>query len=81
MLRQRGCAVVERTNASVPTYDALPSPAPASGGSKWVIEAPYVLQAANLHQVHLGGVVHIYDVSEALPSLINPFWMLPCLAL
>ena len=25
-----------------------------SGGSKWVIEAPYVLQAAMAHQVHLG---------------------------
>jgi short-chain fatty acids transporter len=48
-----------------------------SGGSKWVVEAPYVLQAANLQQVHLGWVVQIYNASEALPNLINPFWMLP----
>jgi short-chain fatty acids transporter len=52
-----------------------------SGGSKWVIEAPYVLQAANLHQVHLGWVVQIYNASEALPNLINPFWMLPLLGI
>lgn len=52
-----------------------------SGGSKWVIEAPYVLQAANLHQVHLGWVVQIYNASEALPNLVNPFWMLPLLGL
>ncbi len=52
-----------------------------SGGSKWVIEAPYVLQAANLHQVHLGWVVQIYNAAEALPNLINPFWMLPLLGL
>jgi short-chain fatty acids transporter len=52
-----------------------------SGGSKWVIEAPYVLKAANLHQVHLGWVVQIYNASEALPNLVNPFWMLPLLGI
>lgn len=52
-----------------------------SGGSKWVIEAPYVLQAANAQQVHLGWVVQIYNGAEALPNLINPFWMLPLLGL
>jgi short-chain fatty acids transporter len=52
-----------------------------SGGSKWVIEAPYVLQAANFHQVHLGWVVQIYNASEALPNLVNPFWMLPLLGI
>jgi short-chain fatty acids transporter len=52
-----------------------------SGGGKWVIEAPYVLQAANLHQVQLGWVVQIYNASEALPNLVNPFWMLPLLGI
>jgi len=52
-----------------------------SGGSKWVIEAPYVLQAANLHHVSLGWVVQIYNAAEALPNLINPFWMLPLLGI
>jgi short-chain fatty acids transporter len=52
-----------------------------SGGGKWVIEAPYVLQAANFHQVHLGWVVQIYNASEALPNLVNPFWMLPLLGI
>jgi len=52
-----------------------------SAGSKWVIEAPYVLQAANLNQVHLGWVVQIYNAAEALPNLINPFWMLPLLGI
>jgi short-chain fatty acids transporter len=52
-----------------------------SGGSKWVIEAPYVLQAAIFHQVHLGWVVQIYNASEALPNLVNPFWMLPLLGI
>lgn len=52
-----------------------------SGGSKWIIEAPYVLQAANLQRVHLGWVVQIYNASEALPNLVNPFWMLPLLGI
>lgn len=52
-----------------------------SGGSKWVIEAPYVLQAATQHQVNLGWVVQIYNAAEALPNLLNPFWMLPILGL
>jgi len=52
-----------------------------SGGSKWIIEAPYVLQAAKDLQVHLGWVVQIYNASEALPNLINPFWMLPLIGI
>lgn len=52
-----------------------------SGGSKWIVEAPYVLQAAVAHRVHLGWVVQIYNVAEALPNLVNPFWMLPLLGI
>ena len=52
-----------------------------SGGGKWVIEAPYVLQAATQQQVNLGWVVQIYNAAEALPNLLNPFWMLPLLGL
>ena len=48
-----------------------------SGGSKWLVEAPYVLQAARANGAHLGWVVQIYNAAEALPNLINPFWMLP----
>ncbi|HYQ61433.1 MAG TPA: TIGR00366 family protein, partial [Desulfatiglandales bacterium] len=52
-----------------------------SGGSKWVIEAPYVLSAAVQHGVNLGWVVQIYNAAEALPNLLNPFWMLPLLGI
>ena len=50
-----------------------------SGGGKWLLEAPYVMQAANDLKVHLGWAVQIYNAAEALPNLINPFWMLPLL--
>lgn len=50
-----------------------------SGGGKWIIEAPYVIQAANDLKYHLGWSVQIYNAAEALPNLINPFFMLPML--
>jgi short-chain fatty acids transporter len=52
-----------------------------SGGSKWVIEAPYVMAAAHEQHVHLGWMVCVYDLGEALANLVQPFWMLPTLAL
>ncbi len=65
----------------VAAYSAILGVFIPSGGSKWVIEAPYVLQAAVQHQVNLGWVVVIYNASEALPNLLNPFWMLPLLGI
>ena len=65
----------------VALYSALIGVVGPSGGSKWVIEAPYVLHAANLLHVNVGWVVQIYNASEALPNLVNPFWMLPLLGL
>jgi short-chain fatty acids transporter len=50
-----------------------------SGGGKWIIEAPYVMQVANDLNYHLGWAVQIYNAAEALPNLINPFYMLPLL--
>jgi short-chain fatty acids transporter len=52
-----------------------------SGGSKWIIEAPYVLMAAVQHRVNLGWVIQVYNASEALPNMLNPFWMLPLLGI
>ena len=65
----------------VSIYSAMLGMFVPSGGSKWIIEAPYVLQAAKDLRVNLGWVVQIYNTSEALPNLINPFWMLPLLGL
>ena len=66
---------------AVAAYSAILGIFIPSGGSKWVIEAPYVLRAAIENRVHLGWVVQIYNASEALPNLINPFWMLPLLGI
>jgi short-chain fatty acids transporter len=65
----------------VSIYSAILGLFVPSGGSKWIIEAPYVLQAAKDLHVHLGWTVQVYNASEALPNLINPFWMLPLLGI
>jgi short-chain fatty acids transporter len=65
----------------VALYSALLGVFVPSGGSKWVIEAPYVMSAAHELKVHLGWVVSAYDLGEALANLVQPFWMLPILGL
>ena len=65
----------------IAAYSALLGIFVPSGGSKWVLEAPYVMKAAHELQVHLGWTVAVYDLGEALANLIQPFWMLPVLAM
>jgi short-chain fatty acids transporter len=65
----------------VALYSAVLGVFVPSGGSKWVIEAPYVMSAAHTLEVHLGWVVSAYDLGEALANLLQPFWMLPVLGL
>ncbi|MEO8030510.1 MAG: TIGR00366 family protein [Gemmatimonadota bacterium] len=76
-----GAATHTTFPALVAAYSAVLGVFVPSGGSKWVIEAPYVLQAAHNLKVHLGWTVVSYDLGEALANLIQPFWMLPVLGI
>jgi short-chain fatty acids transporter len=67
--------------AVVALYSAVLGVFVPSGGSKWIIEAPYVMAAAHELKVHLGWVVVAYDLGEALANLLQPFWMLPILGM
>ena len=67
--------------AVVAIYSAVLGFFVPSGGSKWVIEAPYVMAAGHELKVHLGWLVASYDLGEALANLVQPFWMLPILGL
>jgi short-chain fatty acids transporter len=67
--------------ALIAAYSAVLGVFVPSGGSKWVLEAPYVMQAAHNLHVHLGWMVAVYDLGEALANLVQPFWMLPVLGL
>lgn len=52
-----------------------------SGGGLWVVEAPYVMEAANGLRAHLGWTVQTYNAAETLPNLLNPFFMLPLMGI
>ena len=65
----------------VAVYSAILGMFVPSGGGKWVVEAPYVMAAAKAWGMHLGWTVQIYNAAEALPNLINPFWMLPLMGI
>jgi short-chain fatty acids transporter len=83
--RVAGLFVAISTPASFPPlvaiYSAVLGVFVPSGGSKWVIEAPYVMDAAHTLHTHLGWVVSAYDLGEALANLVQPFWMLPILGM
>lgn len=51
-----------------------------SGGSKWAIEAPYLLDAAARLGVAPEKVVLAYAWGDMATDLIQPFWALPLLA-
>lgn len=67
--------------ALVAIYSAILGVFLPSGGGKWIVEAPYVLEAAKQLDVSMAWCVQIYNAAEALPNFINPFWMLPMMGL
>ena len=51
-----------------------------SGGSKWAIEAPYLVDAAQRLGLGIDQVVLAYAWGDMATDLIQPFWALPLLA-
>lgn len=51
-----------------------------SGGSKWAIEAPYLLEAAKALGVPAAKVVLAYSWGDMATDAIQPFWCIPLLA-
>lgn len=51
-----------------------------SGGSKWAIEAPYLVEAASRLGVPMPQVVLAYAWGDMATDIIQPFWALPLLA-
>ena len=51
-----------------------------SGGSKWAIEAPYLVDAAQRLGLGVDQVVVAYAWGDMATDLIQPFWALPLLA-
>jgi len=51
-----------------------------SGGSKWAIEAPYIIEAARSMGVSVERVAIAYAYGDMSTNLIQPFWAIPILA-
>ncbi len=51
-----------------------------SGGSKWAVEAPFIIDAARRLGVGLDEVILAYAWGDMASNLIQPFWALPLLA-
>ena len=51
-----------------------------SGGSKWAVEAPFLIDAATRLGVGLDRAVLAYAWGDMASNLIQPFWALPLLA-
>jgi len=51
-----------------------------SGGSKWAIEAPYILMSGEALGVPAAKVVTAYAWGDMMTDIIQPFWALPLLA-
>ncbi|MCL4516809.1 MAG: TIGR00366 family protein [Firmicutes bacterium] len=50
-----------------------------SGGSKWAIEAPYILSAAKTLGVSANTTVLAYAWGDMMTDIIQPFWAIPLL--
>ena len=50
-----------------------------SGGSKFVIEAPYILPAAKSIGVSAGDTINAYTAGSLFVNMVQPFWALPIL--
>ncbi|QYH19608.1 short-chain fatty acid transporter [Corynebacterium aquatimens] len=61
-------------------YSALLNIAVPSGGSKFVIEAPYLIPTTLDQGVDLGLVLQAYQMGDATTNLLIPFFALPYLA-
>jgi short-chain fatty acids transporter len=50
-----------------------------SGGSKWAVEAPYVLPAGQALGVDVPDVAMAYAYGDMATNLVQPFWAIPLL--
>jgi len=50
-----------------------------SGGSKFVVEAPYILPAAQQLGANVHMVINAYTNGDLITNLLQPFWALPIL--
>jgi short-chain fatty acids transporter len=66
--------------AIVYVYSAVMNLFVPSGGSKWLIEAPYLIPAGERLGVSVPAVLFAYSYGDSTTNLIQPFFAIPILA-
>jgi short-chain fatty acids transporter len=61
-------------------YSALMNLFVPSAGSKWLIEAPFLIPAGEQLGVSISTIILAYAYGDSTTNLIQPFWALPLLA-
>jgi short-chain fatty acids transporter len=61
-------------------YSSILNMAVPSGGSKFIIEAPYIIDVAAKLNVNIGVILDAYTAGDQVTNVIQPFWALPFLA-
>ena len=72
-------ATTETYPAIVYLYSGFVNLFVPSGGSKWLIEAPYLLPAARELNVSAATTVLAYSYGDSTSNLLQPFWAIPIL--
>lgn len=76
--------VAAATNHTLPLvvywYSGIMNYFVPSGGSKWAVEAPYLVFAAKQLQVPIQSVVLAYAWGDMTSNLLQPFWCIPLLS-
>lgn len=73
-------ATTETFPVVVYIYSAVVNLFVPSGGSKWLIEAPYLIPAGRALGVSVTSVVLAYSYGDSTTNLVQPFFALPILA-
>ncbi len=62
-------------------YSSIMNMVVPSGGSKFVIEAPYLLEVCAELKVNVASVINAYTFGDMTTNIIQPFWALPFVGL
>jgi short-chain fatty acids transporter len=62
-------------------YSSILNMAVPSGGSKFIIEAPYILEVATRLNIPIGKILLSYTAGDQTTNIIQPFWALPYLTM
>ncbi|MPN49502.1 putative short-chain fatty acid transporter [bioreactor metagenome] len=62
-------------------YSGLLNLVVPSGGSKFIIEAPYIMEVCTRLDISIARIIDVYNFADLNTNIIQPFWGLAFLAM